>query len=176
MKTLIHHGQPSVRRGIVGSHVELQLLAEKDGEWSGVYHFPSHGMTPQEFVARVQSVTELHKIKMRRFNGFVALRKREFRVGAETYRILDCSLAERGTDYELSLFVVRVTGPNQFEAQFRMDHRDGLLYPSLDAVPSDTEIEDIVTTRIGVDEAQKEQHANFVASVGALMGAASGSR
>jgi hypothetical protein len=170
VKTKIHHGPTSIHRGEVGSHVELHLLAEAPGEWSGVYNFSSHGMSPQDFVRHVHGLTNSHQIKTRRLNGFVSLRKKELIIGADTFRIIDCNLAERGNDFELLLGVVRVVGENEFEPRLRLDARDGLLYPSLDAVPDDAEIEDMVRTLIGVGDAQKAEHASFLAEVAALMG------
>lgn len=170
MKTAIHHGQTSIRRGEVGSHVEVHLQPEKDGEWSGVYTFASHGMTPHEFVGRVQAIRDLHRLKTRRLNGFVELRKRDITIGDDVFRVIDCNLFGRGTDYELLVGVARVLGNGEFEQRFKLDHRDGLLYPSLDAVPTDAEIEDMVRSRIEVGETQKAAHASFLASVAAIMG------
>lgn len=169
MKTVVHHGPTSVRRGDVGSHVELHLLAEADGEWSGVYHFASHGMSPQAFTKRVHAIERAHHAKSQRLTGFVALREKEFTVGGAVYRIIDCNLVERGTDYELMLRAVRVLGPKQFVPILRMDHRDGLLYPSVDAVPSDAEIEMMVRTMIATKNVREAAHAKFVADVAAAM-------
>lgn len=167
MKTAVHHGPVSIHGGKVGSHVELHLLAEADGEWSGVYHFPSHGMSPHQFARRVAEITRAHHAKSERLNGFVELRKKDLVVDGETYRVVDCNLVERGTDYELKLAVARQ--PYNFQPILRMDHRDGLLYPSVDAVPSDREIELMVRTMIATKRVREAEHDRFVADVATAM-------
>ncbi len=164
MKTVIHHGNPSLNKaGNVGSHVELQLHAEVEGEWSGIYKLASHGMTPEEFMARVSELKAYHAAKMKRLNGFRDLKTRDVVVdGGAKYRIMDVNILERGNDVELRLGVYEIGPLGHQRLAFKMGAKDGLLYPSIDAVPADVVIEVTVRMRIAELALHAATHATFV--------------
>jgi len=149
MRTLVHHGHASTTRdGRIGSHVELHLHAETAEEWSGTYRFASHGMTSDEFVARVGDLKAYHAAKMSRLNGFRALKMRDVNVGGVKHRIIEANILERGTDVELRLGVYVISALGHQHHAFTMDHRNGLIYPNIEAVPDDDAIVAIVRKRI----------------------------
>lgn len=169
MKIALHHGRPTIRQGEVGSHVALHFHAEADGEWDGVYHFPSHGLTAQQVFGKVQDFKSFHAMKVRRLNGFVELRKRKFVVNSEMYCLGDCTVRHHGTDIELLVGVDQLIGDGVWNRVFKMDYRDGLLYPSIDAVPKDDDIEALVISRITITDQHIVNHAAFVNEVRGMM-------
>ena len=166
MKTFVHHGHASTnRRGQVGSHVEIHLHAEADHEWSGVYRFASHGMTADQFLARVAELKAYHAAKMGRLNGFRELRMRDIVVDGTKYRIMDINIIERGSDVELRLGVYEIGALGHQSLAFTMGAKDGLIYPSIDAVPADVVIEVTVRRRISVLALHAAAHASFVSQL-----------
>ncbi len=145
MRTLIHHAKASLDRdGNFGSRVEIHMHAESPDEWSGIYHFGSHGMTVADFHDRVSELKAYHHAKMKRLNGFKELRMRDIVVDGVTHRIVDATLLERGPDVELKLGVYLIGALGHQVLAFRKS----LVYPSIEAVPDDDSIVRIARARI----------------------------
>lgn len=149
MKTAIHHGAVSVHRsGGVGSQVTIRITGEVDGEWDGIYRFGSHGMSVDDFHARVAELKAYHAAKMKRLNGFRDLKMRDILEGGAKHRIIEANIIERGEDVELRLGVYLINSLGFQFLAFTMDHKNGLIFPNVDAIPDDDAIERIVRMRI----------------------------
>lgn len=166
MRTVIHHGRHSVHRHKgVGSHVEIHFHGEGDGEWSGIYRFGSHGMSVDDFHARVSELKAYHHAKVKRLNGFKELRMRDIIVDGVKHRIIDANLTERGSDVELKISVYIIGALGHQHLAFTMGAKDGLVYPSIEAVPTDVVIEVMVRRRISELALHAAAHEAFVAQL-----------
>lgn len=166
MRTLVHHGHASTTRlGKVGSRVELHLHAETAEEWSGVYKFASHGMTADQFMARVAELKAYHVAKMQRLNGFRDLKMKDIVTQGVKYRIIEANIVERGSDVELRLGVYEIGSLGHQRLAFTMGAKNGLIYPSIDAVPADVVIEVTVRMRIVELAMRAALHESFVAQL-----------
>lgn len=169
MKTIIHHGRPSVHRHRgVGSHVEIHMHAEGAGEWSGVYKLSSHGMTAEAFASRVAELKAYHAAKMNRLKDFELLRAADIFVDGVKHRITDANLIECGVDVELRLGVSIIGAGGGVLRAFTMGRQNGLIYPSIAAVPSDAEIVRIVRWRIEALVLGGAAHDAFLSRIAAM--------
>ena len=160
MKSLVHHGNPSVHKGNVGSHVAVHLISEKEGEWCGIYHFSSHGMAAQDVVDRVNALRTYHSKKSARLNGWRGLLARPVLIAGNAW-MLDIMVGERGDNVELYVGAVRVDGTDQTEIRS--------VYATIDDVPTDGQIVQMVKQKVSAASAAAAQHATMVSAVAGML-------
>jgi hypothetical protein len=92
------------RAGIHGVRGTLTFTAAADGH-AGVYHFATHGLSPEDMRAEVARVSAHHAEVARRHAAFETLRGQTF--GAWT--VTDCAIRMRGTNVELHVGLLSAT-------------------------------------------------------------------
>ena len=160
MKTALHHGVPSVARRGVGSHARVSFGLEATGEWDGHYEFSSHGMTAQDIVDKVNALRTYHGKKSTRLNGWRTLLTQPVVIGGNAW-MLDVTVHERGDNVELFVGAVRVDGTDQTEIRS--------VYATIDDVPTDGQIVQMVKQKVAAAAAVVAQHASMVSAVAGML-------
>lgn len=158
MKTTLALSNP-YRRGDGHIGARAAVKVEHPDGWVETYAFDTHGMTSQEVADKTAALEGHHAKKAARLTGFRLIQGNEIAAGGQVYRIVDCTIFERGIALYLD---VRPRAPG-FPIR--------KVYGNLDALPSDEEILAMVTAALpnSTDEIQ-QAHDAFVAKVKAKRG------
>lgn len=148
------------RNGKLSSDILLDM--EQEGGWSGYYRISTHGKSPEETAAEIEGVRQHHLKKAARLTGFQSVWNTEFVVAGVTYRIMDCTLWERGTDVELYASVRPSTG-EKFPSM-------SWVFGSMSAVPDDAAIVAMIREVVQKSADENAAHEAYQARVEKLVG------
>lgn len=154
---------PSRRKGQIGALAEIRT--EANG-YTQTYAFNTHGMTSDAVVARVAELEAYHDAKTGLLVTLRGLLGTEFTVGDESFRIVDCTIFDKG----VTLYV-DVRNISQDSVQKVAGFPMRVSYRSLDAIPDEAAILAMTTARIPEPAAViAAAHAVFVGKVTAKRG------
>jgi hypothetical protein len=155
-------------RGKAGAMMQVEV---KDG-FAQVYEIPTHGMTKQEVDAAVEEIVSYHAKKVARLANFPAIVGSEFTQSGQSYRVTDCTVREAGNMVELYLCVRRVLGPKP-DGPFGPRNDERLLgmpmklkYGSIDDVPNDSQIVNLLREWVREYAADVASHAELKRQLG----------
>lgn len=130
-----------------------------DPPLAGQYFVETDGKTAGQIVAEINRLTDYHAAKSARIRAGEPLLNTVFSINGTLYKWTDITIRERGTDVELYCCAVDSTGAKPACMPLIR------VYPSIDAVPTNQQIVDLVTVMIGLEHAAAATEAQKVADV-----------
>lgn len=129
------------------------------GPLFGHYIVETDGKTADQIVAEINRLTDYHAAKSARIRAGEPLLNTVFAINGTLYKWTDITIRERGTDVELYCCAVDSTGAKPACMPLIR------VYPSIDAVPTNQQIVDLVTVMISLEHAGAATEAQKVADV-----------
>jgi hypothetical protein len=159
MKTeLVLHSPYRRKDGQIGSQAEVTISGHPEG-WSGFYRFDTHGMTPAQVIDKGKEIKAYHEAKATRLTGFRGV---QGVVLQSAYQIVDCTIFDRDVTLYLDVRKVALDGVQEKVHGFPIELR----YYSMDKVPTDKEILEIVSAALPkFQDDVTSAHDAFVAKV-----------
>lgn len=110
--------------------------------WDGHYKFSTKGKTELEIIAEINRIEIHHEKKSARMTAFQPLIGEYVEIAGQLYLWTDCAIRERGTNVELYASVWDPWGKRPKCMPLR------IVYATIDDVPANEEIEQMVRERI----------------------------
>lgn len=131
--------------------------------WNGHYKLSTKNRSENDILAEINRLELHHEKKSARMTGFQPLIGEYLEIAGELYLWTDCAIRERGPNVELYASVWDPWGRRAKGMPLR------IVYPTVDDVPSNEEIEQLIRERIASAVARDMEHEQKIARVAAML-------
>lgn len=148
--------------------IDVQPLVAGRGKapepvWDGHYKLSTKNRDENEILAEINRLEMHHEKKSARMTGFQPLIGEYMEIAGDMYLWTDCAIRERGPNVELYVSVWDPWGKRAKGMPLR------LVYPTVDDVPTNEEIEQLIRERIASVVAKEMAHEQKIARVEAML-------
>lgn len=161
-------GKPYRRKGDKRLGARARVIVEHSG-WSAPYEFDTHGLDEEATAAKVQAIETHHEKRAARLTGFLSIRGREYTRGTDLLRVVDCTLDDFGRPDGIVLLYIDVRRIVNDAMRPVLGFPIKRRYTSVNDVPTDQEIVQMIEAELPEPEDVQTKHADFTKKVEALV-------